>query len=190
MDDSEEALVRGATHGDAVAVQELLVRYLPGLRGYLRLRAGPLLLDRESCSDIAQSVCREILENLERFRYDGSVGFRRWLYTTARRKIADRYEYYRAKKRDIARDGDGGDDRHLHSYADFFTPSQQAEAREELDRVEGAFAQLSEEHQQVILLTKVLGLSRAEAAEEMGRSEGALRALLFRALATLSEMLD
>ena len=159
----------------------------------MRLRAGPLLLEKESCSDLAQSVCRDVLENADRFRFGGVAGFRKWLYTTALRKIADRYEYYHAAKRDVAREQSTAASRQdeiLGAYQGFFTPSQHAVAREELGRVEQAFVKLNEEQQQVILMAKLMGLPRAEIADELGKSEGAVRTLLSRSLAKLAQYLD
>lgn len=194
MDTPSDRLLAGATRGDEAAVAELLRRHLPGLRGFLRLRAGRLLLEKESCSDLAQSVCRDVLQQAERFRFDGEAGFRKWLYTTALRKIADRYEYYLAAKRDAEReaaqraDGSRAGET-LHAYAGFYSPSQQAAAREELTRVEAAFARLAEEQQEVILMAKMMGLSRGEIAQELGKSEGAVRMLLSRSMARLTELL-
>lgn len=187
-------LVSEASNGDPVAVDALLEKFLPGLRGFLRLRAGQMLLAKESCSDLAQSVCRDVLENMGRFEYDGETGFRRWLYTTASRKVADRYEFYRAQRRDVAREkapgGSGDEDALLASYRSFYTPSQQAVAREELARVEQAFQRLPEDQQQVILMAKMMGLPRAQIAIEMGRTEGSVRTLLCRALAQLADLLE
>jgi RNA polymerase sigma-70 factor (ECF subfamily) len=185
-------LLAGATRGEEAAVAELLHRHLPGLSGFLRLRAGRLLLEKESCSDLAQSVCRDVLQNAGQFRFDGEAGFRKWLYTTALRKIADRYEYYLAAKRNAGREEDAASSREaetLHAYAGFYSPSQQAAAREEVSRVESAFARLADDQQEVILMAKMMGLSRAEIAAELGKSEGAVRMLLSRSMARLTELL-
>ena len=192
MADRFGELVEGASQGDPVCIETLLAECLPGLRGYLRLRAGKLLLDRESCSDLAQSVCRDLLENLDAFQYGGAAGFRRWLYTTAQRKIADRYEYYRAAKRDARKERipESSERELLEAYQPFYSPSQQAAAREELDKLEECFARLPEEQQEVILLAKQVGLSRREVAAAMGRTEGSVRMLLSRAMAHLAELLD
>jgi RNA polymerase sigma factor (sigma-70 family) len=74
----------------------------------------------------------------------------------------------------------------LACYRAFYTPSQQAAAREELERVEGAFDRLPEQYRQVIVMAKIMGLSRAEIAVELGRTELAVRTLLSRALAQLA----
>jgi DNA-directed RNA polymerase specialized sigma24 family protein len=42
----------------------------------------------------------------------------------------------------------------------------------------------------VISLAHIVGLSRAEIAERMGRTDGAVRTLLWRGLATLAELVD
>ena len=70
-------------------------------------------------------------------------------------------------------------------YATLFSPSQAAIAREDLDRLERAFEQLPADYQQVIRLARIVGLSHAEIATEIGRSEGAVRVFLHRALGRL-----
>jgi RNA polymerase sigma-70 factor (ECF subfamily) len=163
---------------------------LPQVRAYFRQRAGRLLLDKESVSDLTQSLCRDLLENLDRFRFDGEEGFRRWLFKTAQRKIADRYEHHCAVKRtppgDLERVSQAGSRAGVGS---FHTPSRQAIAREELDRVRQAIASLPPAQQEVVLLAKVAGMSRRAIGVELGRSEEAVRMLLYRGLARISDLL-
>lgn len=191
-------LIDRATRGDTEAIDALLERNLPGLEAYIRLRSGRLLRSKESASDIVQSVCREVLEHVNRYQYRGEAQFRHWLYTTAMRKILNKNEYYKAEKRDAGREigapgqtnEDGADDILLAAYRTFATPSRHMAAREELERTEQAFTRLSEDKREVILLAKVIGLTRAEIATEMGRTELAIRSLLSRALAELAEYLE
>lgn len=189
LQEPDAETLAAATRGDPAAVSHLLQRYLPGLRQFVRLRAGNVVAGREDHSDIVQSACRDVLENLARYRHGGDDGFRRWLYRTALRKIADRYEYYRAQKRDVGREG------HLSPSGSGFlgdvpTPSQHAIANEEARRIDRALADMSDDYREVIVLAKYVGLSRREIAAEMGRSELAVRTLLSRALAQLAETLD
>ena len=195
MSDDSRELVRMASQGDRPAVDELLQRHLPGLRAFIRLRAGPVIRRRESESDLAQSVCREVLEHLDRFQYGDETGFKRWLYTTALRKILNRYEFYAAEKRNFLREeGSLGASSNAQPVAEYYrtfsTPSQHAMKAEELQRVEKAFDELAEEQREVITLAHVVGLSRAEIAAQLGKSEGAVRTMLSRALAQLAEILD
>lgn len=184
-----EALLKAASQHDANAVATLLEVHLPALRAFLRLKAGPSLLAKESCSDLAQSVCRDVLENADRFRFGGDAEFRKWLFTTAMRKIADRAEHWRAGKRDPRREKGGLDEQEIQGLAGIYTPSAQAGAREELERVEAAFGKLAPEKQEVILMARLMGLSHKQIAQELDKSEAAVRTMLSRALAELSSHL-
>lgn len=168
-------------------VEMLVTRHLPALRAFVRLRMGRELRAREESCDLVQSVAREVLQNAERFQHGGEAGFREWLFTTAHRKVVNRLEHWRAARRDGARErpislpdellGLGG------------TPSRHASAREELAKVEAAFDQLSEEQRDVVMMSRLLGLSHAEIAVRSGKSEVAVRKTLSRALARLAAVL-
>ena len=203
--------------GDDAAMDALLAQHLPGLRAYVRLRCGAALRARESASDIAQSACRDVLENIDRFRWNGESGFRAWLYATALRKIADRNEYWTAQKRDMHRDvslqalagaSAGGESGPGHTgaggaelatgadsplaaiYRGLCSPSQNAMGREALDRLEAAFDTLDDEQREIIVLARVVGQSHAEIAERLQCTASNARLRLFRALAALSEALN
>ena len=59
MDDGDAARAQG-DGPDEASVEELLARHLPGLRAYVRLRAGPLVRAREAESDVVQSACQAL----------------------------------------------------------------------------------------------------------------------------------
>lgn len=190
-------LIKLARGGDREAFATLLERHLPALRGYVRLNGGKLLRTRESSTDLVQSVCREVLQHMDRFQHPSEEGFRQWLYVTALRKIRHRYHYYRAEKRDVAREvrleqqgSTPSDGRLLDCYASFCTPSAEAMAQEQIERIEKAFDALPAADREVILLARVVRLSRTAIGERMGLSEGAVRTRLSRALARLTELLD
>ncbi len=179
---------------DAGGVEVLLARYLPGLRAFIRLRSGPLVRAREESEDLAQSVCREILQNAARFQHGDEVGFKHWLFTTALRRIQNRHDYWKAQKRDAARDvplhGQDSSRDLLGCYRNFTTPSQNAMAEEEAKRIEEAFDRLAEEDREVITLSRIVGLSHREIGERTARTEGAARVHLHRALVRLATLLD
>jgi RNA polymerase sigma-70 factor (ECF subfamily) len=181
-----EGLVTAAARGDESAMHLLLQEYLPRIRAYVRLRTGGALLDHESRSDLVQSICRDLLENARRLHSTDVDGFQAWLFSTAQRKLADRAAQWATQKRDPRREVAVADADVLASCRGFFTPSQQAGAREELARVERALTEMPAERREVILLAKVLGLSRTEIGLRLGKSEGAVRVLLTRALADLA----
>ncbi len=169
--------------------EELIERHLAGLHAFVRLKAGPGILCRESTSDLVQSVCRELLEHRDRFVHGGEEGFRRWLHVEALRKIHDRYRRQFAQKRDLGREIEKSG-AWLDACDAFGTPSRHAAGREELERLESAFAELSDEEQNVILWSRFCGLKHDEIAEAIGKTPVATRKVLSRALAKLAEWLD
>lgn len=185
-------LVSRASQGSLPDVELLLERFLPGLRAYIRLRSGPVVRARESSSDLAQSVCREILGHLDRFQYGDELNFKRWLYATALRRIQNKHEFYTAQKRDLAREipMPSASRELLGAYQGFASPSQDAMAQEQLEQIEQAFDQLGEEAREVITLARLVGLPHTEIAQQMGCTVAASRVLLHRSLAKLARLLD
>ncbi|MBI3818707.1 MAG: RNA polymerase sigma factor [Planctomycetes bacterium] len=193
-------LYDSAVRGNHAAVETLLIKFLPELHAFIALRCGRRLLEMESADDLVQSVCKEVLKDAGNIRYQSEAHFKHWLYTAALNKIAHRYAYYRAEKRDIERVAnvrESPDASRSHAeagllgvYKSICTPSQQAIARETLQQLEEAFATLTEEQKEVVLLARVIGLTHAEIAEKLGKNEASTRALLYRALAKLAGRLS
>ncbi|MEZ6015893.1 MAG: sigma-70 family RNA polymerase sigma factor [Planctomycetota bacterium] len=189
--DSIESLTAAAAGGDKDALERLLERHLPELHAYVERRAGAMLRAHESQSDLVQSVCREILQHSEKFQHPGEGAFRRWLFTTALRKLSHRRDFIIADRRDMRRrEGAqqiGSTDGALEEqFVTDRTPSHEVALQEEMSRIERALASLTDEYRLVIQLSRVEGLSRTEVAERMQRSEGSVRMLLHRALAALA----
>jgi len=198
--DSSRDLAEAAARGDSKAIERLLDRHLPDLRAFVRLRAGRLVREHESASDIVQSVCREVLQNMERFQHPSEAAFKQWLFKTALRKLSNRRDFYLAEKRDVLREvriAPGGEDatraiadsQLLDAYRNFTSPSHAAIVRDEIARVEAAFDQLTEDERNVVLLAHVVGLSRAEIGKELGKPEGAVRVFLHRTLAKVANLI-
>ena len=196
-DDPCRELIQRARAGAPEAREKLLGEHLQGLTAFVRLRLGAALRARETSQDLVQSVYREVLEDLDDFEYRGEASFRHWLFRRAENKIRDRARFWRREKRDPRREEriSGGvdereDRRLLAELANFSTPSRHLTTREEIARVEAAFAALPEDYREVILLARVVGLPHAEVAREMHRSAVATRTLLSRALARLATALE
>ena len=69
-------LLEESQAGSREALEELLQRQLPGLRAFVRLRLGPGLRALESESDLVQSVCADLVGEIERFDYRGEAHLR------------------------------------------------------------------------------------------------------------------
>ena len=191
-------LVAAGRRGDPSALEGVLNAVLPDLRAYVRLNCGQAIRRQEEDSDLVQSICREVLEDLGQFEGDVEAQFRRWLFTVSRNKIQGRYRFYTARNRDIrkrvtlhgpASSSHDTDQQVLTCYATFCTPSRHAMAREELQRIETAFEGLPDDYREVITMSCVMGMSHSEIAVEMGRAETAVRKLLSRARARLSRLM-
>lgn len=159
------------------------------LHAFVRAIAGPRLRAAEETDDLVQSVCREVLDHEMRFRHGGEDEFRRWVFREARRKVLSRARSMTAGKRDAGRVELPDDPEEMamlvQGYSSFSSPSNVVARREEVERLERAIDDLDEDHRTVLLLAHIAQWSRREIAEEMQRSEGAVRMLLHRAVAEL-----
>ncbi|MCC7110044.1 MAG: RNA polymerase sigma factor, partial [Deltaproteobacteria bacterium] len=118
----------------------------------------------------------------------GHEAFRAWLFVLATRKLTDRRRFHTQQRRDLRKEEMPAEEEELllQGYASLATPSRNAAAREELQRVEGAIQLLPEAQREAILLSRVAGLSYAEIARHKGCHESAVRGLVARGLARLT----
>ena len=179
---------------DEAALSGAIERHLPDLRRYVRAQAGDFLLARESAADLIQSACREVLAGAGRLEWQGDLAFKRYLYTTALRKIIDRKRYWLRDKRRSA--GEVRMDTHtaLNGTADqrsgaTWSPSGAAIREEDLDALRDALERLPDEQRELIAMRRIRGLETDEIAAELGITENAVRSRLSRALARLAALL-
>jgi RNA polymerase sigma-70 factor, ECF subfamily len=185
--DPTGTLITAARDRDRRAIEELLVQHLPPLEAFLRLRMGPALRAQLTAPDLVQSVCREVLEDLSGFEYRGEAAFRHWLYTRAQNKVLEKHRYIAADKRSAAHEQAMPDATTLlPSYQTLLTPSRVLAARESVARIETAFDELPDDYREAVTLHRLCGLSHAEIAARMGRSEGAVRNLVYRGMSRLA----
>ena len=185
------ALVEHAQRQDRSAIEQLLVRHLPGLEAFVRLRMGPGLRSVSSAPDLVQSVCREVLEDLSGFEFRGEAPFRHWLYVRAENKLREKHRFHGAEKRDVGKQQALPEaTTAFAAYQTMCTPSRDAEVRETMRRVEAAFDLLPDDYREAVTLHKLCGLSHAEIAERMQRSEGAVRNLVYRGISRLALLVD
>ena len=170
-DGAIERLVGAARQGDPEAFGALFDHFYGPVYRYVVARVGR----PSDAEDLAQLVFVKALEALPRYESRG-VPFGGWLFRLARNVVIDHIR----TRRDHAtldliaeRPGieDGPDDLAVH--------------RQELDSVAVALRRLTPEQREAIELRFFAGLSAKEAAEAMGRQEGTIRGLQFRAIAAL-----
>jgi RNA polymerase sigma-70 factor, ECF subfamily len=129
--------------------------------------------------DLTQLVFVKALEALPRYERRG-IPFGGWLFRLARNAIIDQVRTHRDHLPLLAA---------VTRETDEAGPEQRAALSEDLDRLAEALKELTDDQREVIELRFFAGLSVLEAAVVMGRQEGTIRGLQFRAVASLRRTL-
>ena len=170
-DEAIERLVGAAQQGDPEAFGALFDHFYGPVYRYVAARVGR----PSDAEDLAQLVFVKALEALPRYESRG-VPFGGWLFRLARNVVIDhirtRREHARSTSSSSVRTPEDG-------------PDELALLRQEMDSVALALRRLTPEQREAIELRFFAGLSAREAAEAMGRQEGTVRGLQFRAIAAL-----
>ena len=193
-----QRLVTLAQNGDELALERLCKVYGERVRRIIRLRMGSELRSKLESMDLVQDAFIAALRSLESFTYQNEGDFLRWLSTIAENRLRDNLKKLHADKRDIRKEMSLNNDR--QSTQDSFvrqvgpvdstTPSLIMSKREDLDGLEKALDKLKPEHKEVIVLTKIEGLSSKELSNRLGKAPGAVRMLLSRAMIALADALE
>jgi len=173
---AEEDLIARAVQGDADAFGDLYKRYLALIYRYVFYRVN----DVAEAEDLTEQVFLKAWEALGHFQLR-EVPFGAWLYRIAHNVVVDRH---RTHKETVPLDGQ----LMLRDVAS--GPEDRLDWRETIESLAHALSQLSPIHQQVLTLRFISGLSHAETARVLERSEEAVRVLQHRALGVLRELLD
>lgn len=170
-DAGEEALLVAAASRDRAAFAPLYRRYVtPVYRYFARQTA-----NAQDAEDLTAATFDKALASLDRYREQGT--FAAWLFSIARHTLRD-YQRRSRPHRDI--------DLMAESQATT-TDEPEAEAlRAERSRLlVQRLRQLPPEQQEAIALRFFAELGVAATAQALGRSEGAVRMLVHRAITTL-----
>src|SRR6187551_1803374 len=170
-DGAIERLVEAAQQGDPEAFGALFDHFYGPVYRYVAARVGR----PSDAEDLAQLVFVKALEALPRYESRG-VPFGGWLFKLARNVVIDHVRTRRElAPLDLLVERPHPDD----------GPDELAVLRQELDSVAYALRRLTPEQREAIELRFFAGLSAKEAAVAMGRQEGTVRGLQFRAIAAL-----
>ncbi len=169
-------LVGLAQAGDRGALEDLYLIHFDRIYGYLHLSVG----NRHDAEDLTNQVFIRMLESIDRFVWR-SVPFSAWLFRIAHNLAMD---HFRAGRRwhpeEDPPEAPGSLERSAEDAA-LHTLGRESM----LGMIEG----LSPDQQQVLTLKFVFDFSNREAAAILGKTEGAIKALQHRALASLQRSL-
>ncbi|MEZ5966058.1 MAG: sigma-70 family RNA polymerase sigma factor [Planctomycetota bacterium] len=162
-------------------------RHRERLLSVIYLRMGPDLRTRLDPEDILQEVAIEAMNSWHTLDDPRNAGA--WLVVLAKRKVARVLrDQVGVAARDPSKERAIRTDFAVHDART--GPVTAADRKDRLALLEEALQKLSPDHREVILLTRIEGLSAREVGERMGRTENAINLLLGRALRRLAEELD
>jgi RNA polymerase sigma-70 factor, ECF subfamily len=172
-----ESILAAARHGEEWAWREFYDDLAPGILGYLRGQG------TDDPEDALGETFLQLARHVGSFR--GSEGaFRGWAFLVARNRALD--DRRRRRRRpttplndhELAQTGPSGDS------------EDDAMARLGTARVVSLLHNLTDEQRDVVLLRVVADLPVTEVARLLGKKPGAVKQLLYRALATLRKSLQ
>jgi len=196
--DKTRELVALAKDGDASALNQLWTVYGTRVHWIIRLRMGQELRSKLESMDLAQEAMLSALGNIENFTYTSEGDFLRWLSTIAENRLRDNLDRLHADKRDIRKEirlskhrrNTASEGVGFPAPIDAITPSVILSRKEDLEKLEKAIDKLKPEYKEVILLSKIEGLSYIEIADKLGKTSEAVRKLISRAMAALTTVFE
>lgn len=162
-----------AQAGDEAAYRQCLSMLATRLRAYLRRR---LSAQPHEVEDLVQETLLAL--HLQRGTYDPSLPVSAWVLTIARHKLVDLWRR-RGRREALHETLDDVDEALLAA------EPEDAGARRDLDVL---LQDLPAAQRQAIVLTKLEGLSVAEAAANTGATESAIKVQVHRGLKRLAEL--
>src|SRR4051812_2219116 len=185
-DEVDGAALERAIAGDLSATHELFRSHYPRLLNYVRKRLPKELGTVVDAEDVVHDTLYDAAGAISGFRPEGHDAFFRWLVTIARNRVAmlaRRHVLRRLAPTNGVGDGDEGVTSLLDRLAAHRrSPSGSAAAHEFMCSLERALEQLPSQYREVVTLRHLDGLTVAETAQRMGKTNEAIYLLSCRAL--------
>ena len=187
-------LVTLAKEGNQPALNQLCSVYGERVRRIIRFRLDRKLRPKLDSADVVQDALIMALGGLKDFTYRSEGDFLRWLSRIAENKLHDIFDKFHTDKRDIRREvrldnyrpATGAGFVGTPGPIEATTPSVIMSKKEDLDKLEKAIDELKPEYREVIVLTKIEGLSYKEIGKRLSKSPDAIRMLVPSAMAELT----
>ena len=171
----EWELVRRAQQYEEAALEALYQVYYPKVYNYAFLQMG----DVQAAEDLASDVMLRMIESLKGYRFKG-LPFGAWVFRIARNRLIDLHRRRRRR---------GEVDLSETLSSSLANPQALAERALERGQLQVVLKHLTYEQRQVIVLKFIEGFDNRSVGRIMGRSEGAIKSLQHRALASLRRVL-
>ena len=170
-------LVARGQQGDREALEELYLIHFDRIYSYLHVSVG----NRHDAEDLTTQTFLKMLEKIGSFKWQ-SAPFSAWLFRIAHNLAMD---HFRASRR-------WQPEEEVPEPEPDEATSAEAGALQSIGRKSmlELIEELSPEQQQVLTLKFLFNFANAEAATILGKSEGAIKSLQHRALASLQRQIE
>ena len=174
-EDTFDALMARLRSGEDEAAREVFECYAGRLVGLARRQFSPLLAKKVDPEDVVQSAYKSFFVRHRdgRLQVESRDGLWKLLTLITLRKCADRAEYFRAARRDAAKEAGGTPDHWLSALDREPRPEEAAILAE---TVEALFREV-DVNERPILELSLQGYSVPEISEKLGRAERSVRRL-------------
>ena len=169
QDELDRQAIAAAKRGEWDGVHYLYVRYADDVLGYVQ----SIVRDHHEAEDITQNIFAKLITAIDKYE-ERAVPFAAWIMRVARNATLDHLRARRQIPVDEVRANEPGDGR------------RELERRQSLKE---ALAGLPEEQRKVLVMRHVAGLSPAEIAQRLGKTESSVHGLHHRGRATLQATL-
>jgi RNA polymerase sigma-70 factor (ECF subfamily) len=170
-------LVDLAQQGDRAALEELYLIHFDRIYSYLHVTVG----NRHDAEDLTTQTFLKMLESIGRFRWQ-SAPFSAWLFRIAHNLAMDHFRAHRRWQPEADVPEPIGSEE----------PSAELEAMQSIGRQSmlELIEKLSPEQQQVLTLKFVFNFANADVGKILDKTEGAIKSLQHRALASLQKQIS
>lgn len=172
-----EMLVYSAQEGDQDAFAKIYDHFIDQIYRYVYYR-----VQGEDVEDIVEMVFLKVWENLKQYKPQ-QKSFSAWVFRIAHNLVVDHYRAAKDKIHDELSPDLPDLDRQHH-------PIKITQDRFDNAVLKKAMTKLKKQYHDIILYKFINELSNSEIAEILGKSEGSLRILQFRALKALRKELE
>jgi RNA polymerase sigma-70 factor (ECF subfamily) len=196
---NEETLLVQLRDGDREALADYLVLRKPQLMAFIDRRLGTALRRKIELDDLFQEVSAEAVRSLADIELGDRNPFN-WLCQIAERRIIDAHRrFFGSQKRDAGREvslnavgrADSTKPGLVNLLVASMTSASQVFSRDQKQmRMMNALQSLPADQREVLQFRYLEGLPTKDIADRVGKTDGAVRVMLTRALGKLQKMLD
>lgn len=192
---TQKELLERICAADVEALAEYVEQQRAPLISIIRRKMSGGLQNKIEADDIFQEVCASAMQSLSEIDFQDRDPFL-WLCHLIDRRVVDAHRRFHAKKRDVQQEvrmSAGGDDSQGGVVdmliASITSPSMAFSRKRKENQLWQAMRSLPDDQQQALTMRFMQNMSSKEIAQELGKSDGAIRVMLTRATKKLEQLM-